>query len=122
MRKIRRTPQPSELILDLLLVLFEGPRGSGDLAEAVGDLRGQEAPLATFYRHLQRAVDSEWVAVTDTRSTDGGESTARTGPGRPERLYRITDAGVRALRAGMALQGRRVARANALGLLAEGAQ
>ncbi|MEM7350088.1 MAG: hypothetical protein AAF657_04725 [Acidobacteriota bacterium] len=113
MRKIRGT-QPSELLLDLLLVLFEGARGSGELAEAVGLLRRRDVPVATFYRHLQRAVDLGWVEMTTTEA-----SVQRSGPGRPERLYRITEQGGQVLRAGMEQQRRRVARAGALGLLTE---
>ena len=100
-------------MLDLLLVLCQQPRGSGDLAQAVGELRGHEVPLATFYRRLQKAVDNGWV-----RTDDGAE--ARSGPGRPERLYVITDIGERALRAGMEQQQRRVALAQSMGLLMEG--
>ncbi len=112
MRKNNEPRQPSELLLDLLLVLFEAPRGSGDLADAVGDLRGRDVPLATFYRHLQKAVDFGWV-----ERTDDGTAAGRSGPGRPEHLYRITEKGSRALRVGMEQQKGRVARASALGLL-----
>ncbi len=112
MRKILSKPLPEELLLDLLLVLFEEPKGSGDLADALGALRGREVPLATFYRRLQRAVDMGWASVDD-----GSEHNGRPGPGRPERLYRITDEGRAALRAGMERQQRRVARAFAVGLL-----
>lgn len=115
MRKLtaKRTPgpRPSELLLDMLLVLFEGSRGSGDLAETVGELRGGEVALATFYRQLQRAVDLGWIET-------GGES-ERPGPGRPERLYRLTEEGRGALEAGMEQQAHRVARAQAAGLLGE---
>lgn len=113
MRKIGGSPQLPELLLDLLLVLFEAARGSGELAEALGDLRGRDVPLATFYRHLQRAVDLGWVEPIE------GAAAERSGPGRPERLYRISDRGAQTLRAGMEQQRRRVARASALGLLTE---
>ena len=111
-------PLPEELLLDLLLVLFEEPKGSGDLADALGVLRGREVPLATFYRRLQRAVDMGWASMDDPSEQTGG----RSGPGRPERLYRITDEGRAALRAGMEQQQRRVARAFAVGLLTERAK
>lgn len=110
MRKIAN-PKLSELSLDLLLVLFEKPRGSGDLAGAVGELRGREVPLATFYRQLQRAFDHGWVEIEEPTTVE------RSGPGRPERLYRLSDRGERILRYGIEQQRRRVSRAASLGLL-----
>ena len=104
--------QPSELLLDLLLVLFESARASGELAEAVGELRRRDVPVATFYRHLQRAVDLGWVEMTEAAAE-------RSRPGRPQRLYRITDRGARVLRSGLGQHRRRVALAGALGLLPE---
>ena len=117
MRKILSKPLPSELLLDLLLVLFEEARGSGDLAQCVGGLRGREVPLATFYRQLQKAVDQGWVEIDE-----GSETVGSPGPGRPERLYRITDVGRTALQSGMERQQQRVARAYAVGLLTERAK
>ena len=117
MRKIEsRDSLPSELVLDLLLVLFEAPRGSADLAEGVEALRGREVPLATFYRQLQKAVDAGWVETSELAPS------ARSGPGRPERIYRISGDGERMLRLGLEPQRRRVARASSLGLLTEHAR
>lgn len=113
MRKTSRSALPSELLLDLLLVLFEKARGSGDLADAVGTLRGRDVPLATFYRQLQRAFDSGWVTIEEP---DGATHT----PGRPERLYRLTQLGEKALRSGLEMQRRRTSLATALGLMTEG--
>lgn len=111
MRK-NTSPLP-EILLDVLLVLFEAPRGSGDLADAVGLLQGRDVPLATFYRRLQRAVGDGWVTFQEP-SED-----LPAGPGRPERVYRLTEAGETMLRQGMETQRRRVARATAAGLLME---
>ncbi|MEM9555423.1 MAG: hypothetical protein AAGC60_14300 [Acidobacteriota bacterium] len=110
MRKTSRAP--SGLALDLLLLLFERPRGSSDLSDAVGVLRGQPVALATFYRHLQRAVDQGWVELEEPPSS------APPSPGRPGRLYRLSGGGERLLRSGVERQRRRLARAEALGLLA----
>ncbi|MEM9597087.1 MAG: hypothetical protein AAGD06_22635 [Acidobacteriota bacterium] len=119
MRKNTFPPSPPELLLDVLLVLFERARGSGDLADAVGDLREREVPLATFYRQLQRAHDEGWVEI-DEPNADAPRPGAPQKQGRPERLYRLTDRGERVLRTGIDRQRRRVARAAALGLLMEG--
>ena len=108
-----RNSMPSELVLDLLLVLFEAPRGSAELAEGVEALRGREVPLATFYRQLQKAVDAGWVGTSESTPAE------RSGPGRPERTYHISGEGERMLRAGLEPQRRRVARASSLGLLTE---
>ncbi|MEM6793929.1 MAG: hypothetical protein AAF725_08085, partial [Acidobacteriota bacterium] len=79
----------SDLALDILLMLFEQALGSGDLAEGVGRLRGREVPLATYYRQLQKAVDEGWVEIEEPFS----HASERSGPGRPERLYRLTPEG-----------------------------
>ncbi len=101
------------MLLDVLLVLFEAPHGSGDLADAVGHLRGRDVPLATFYRRLQRAVGDGWVTFEEPPED------RVAGPGRPERVYRLTDAGKKVLREGMETQQKRVTRATAAGLLME---
>lgn len=106
---------PTEMMLDLLLTLYEGPLSAGDLADGVDDLGGREVPMATFFRQLQKAVDRGWVNVD--LAAGGGK---RTGPGRPGRTYRITAAGEQDLRAGAQRQRRRLARAEALGLLSRG--
>ena len=115
MRKNVWGAPPSDLQLDLLLALFEGARGSADLAAAVGELRRREVPLATFYRQLQKAVDLGWVEVSDTPAEGGPDPSP--GRGRPERWYGIKGAGERVLRAGMEQQQRRLARALDLGLV-----
>lgn len=110
------TTLPSDLVLDLLLILYEAERGSGELADSVGELRGREVPLATFYRQLQKAVDHRWIEIVEPGSSDLRDD---PGPGRPERLYRISGPGERILRRGIDQQQRRVARAMASGLLME---
>ena len=115
MRKTANGASVSELGLDILLVLFEKPQGSGDLATSVGELRGREVPVATFYRQLQRAFDHGWVEIEEPAPG------VRSQPGRPERLYRLSDGGERILRHGVEQQRRRVSRASALGLLMGGA-
>ena len=107
------TPQPSDLQLDLLLVLFEGPHASGDLVTEVGTLRESAVPLATFYRQLQRAIDVGWIQVDEASEAEA------TSPGRPERHYRITEAGRRLLQTGLERLERRVERGRAIGLLSE---
>lgn len=101
---------PSQLVLDLLLVLFEGPRRSADIADGVSVLGGREVPVATFYRQLQKTVDAGWVADAPDELSGGG-------PGRPSRRYRITATGELLLREGLERQRRRLDRAVALGLL-----
>ncbi|MEM8996122.1 MAG: hypothetical protein AAGF23_15145, partial [Acidobacteriota bacterium] len=59
--------------------------------------------------------DRGWIEVEGP--DDGGR---RAGRGRPGRLYRITAAGERDLRAGAEVQRRRWARAAALGLVRGG--
>ena len=110
MRKNKPT-DPSDLQLDLLLVLFASQRRSGELVAAMEDVRRQDVPLATFYRQLQRAAELGWI--------EEHESAGRSERGRPERTYRITDDGSRVLRDGLQRQGRRVDLARSLGLLAE---
>ncbi|MEO1083664.1 MAG: hypothetical protein AAFY88_05430 [Acidobacteriota bacterium] len=106
---------PTEIALDLLLTLFDGPRSAGDLADGVDELAGREVPMATFFRQVQKAIDRGWIEVEEP---DGGGRRSRRG--RPGRLYRITAAGERDLRSGAELQRRRWARAEALGLLPGG--
>ncbi|MEM1181016.1 MAG: hypothetical protein AAGM22_21930 [Acidobacteriota bacterium] len=106
---------PTEMMLDLLLTLFEGPRNAGDLADGVDDLAGKEVPMATFFRQVQKAIDRGWIEVEEPAGPG-----RRAGRGRPGRIYRITPAGERDLRAGAELQRRRWARAQALGLLGGG--
>lgn len=120
--RIKRERQASEVLVDILLLLFEEARSSSQLAMAMEELRGREVPLATFYRHLQKGIDVGWIdsvagATGDSRR--GGPGRPERGPGRPERVYRITAVGDRVLREGMALQRQRFARAEALGLLTE---
>ena len=119
MRKNKPT-DPSDLQLDLLLVLFASQRRSGELVAAVEEVRRQDVPLATFYRQLQRTTELGWIEEHET--ADGPVSQSERGRserGRPERPYRITDHGSRVLRDGMQRQGRRVDLARSLGLLAE---
>ena len=117
MRKISQTP--TELALDLLLLLYEGPRGSGDLADALEDLRGEPVVLATFFRLLQRVVDRGWVEIEQPATSASPSSPEVSGrPGRPGRRYRLSPSGERLLRSGVELHRRRLLRAEALGLLA----
>ena len=115
MRKTSQTP--TELALDLLLLLYEGSRGSGDLADALEDLRGEPVVLATFFRLLQRVVDRGWVEI-DEPATASSSTEVSGRPGRPGRLYRLSPSGERLLRSGVELHRRRLLRAEALGLLA----
>ena len=115
MRKNKST-DPSDLQLDLLLVLFASERRSGELVAAVEEVRRQDVPLATFYRQLQRAAELGWI---EEQEAAGSPDRSRTERGRPERTYRITNDGSRVLRDGMQRQGRRVDLARSLGLLAE---
>lgn len=112
---MRKTPAvilPTDLQLDLLLVMFDGPRSSGDLVDAVSQLRQRDLPLATFYRQLQRTVDLGWAEMVESGAADGAQ-----GPGRPERHYRITGTGEQVLRDGIEDYRRRLARACDIGLL-----
>ena len=111
LRRTRIDPSPTDLQLDVLLALFDGPLGSGNLLDAVEDLRRRDVPLATFYRQLQRTSDLGWIVADDAEASDG--------PGRPERSYRLSTAGARVLRRGIEEQRRRVALADAGGILAE---
>lgn len=111
MRKTNFDEAPTDLQLDLLLALFDGPLGSSALLDAVEDIRRRDVPLATFYRQLQRTSDLGWIVADAADSADG--------PGRPERSYRLSTAGARVLRLGIAGQRRRVARAEAAGLRME---
>jgi hypothetical protein len=112
MRKNSAASTPTDLQLDLLLAMFDGPCSSGDLVETVSALRQRDVPLATFYRQLQRTVDLGWTEIVESGTVDGAQ-----GPGRPERHYRITGVGERFLRDGMEEHQRRIARALANGLL-----
>jgi DNA-binding PadR family transcriptional regulator len=115
MRKTSRRTQidttPTDLQLDVLLALHEGPQGSSALLDAVEDIRRRDVPLATFYRQIQRISDLGWIVADDADSSDG--------PGRPERSYRLSSAGSRVLRRGIEEQRRRVALADAGGILAD---
>ncbi len=113
MRKNARADLPSDLQLDVLLVLYEGARSSGELVESVTDLRRREVALATFYRQLQKALDRGWVGVSEA------EGREQPGPGRPERWYRISPAGETVLRLEMQRLRHRMARARACGLAEE---
>lgn len=110
-RRTQIDPAPTDLQLDVLLALFEGPLGSSALLDAVEDLRRRDVPLATFYRQIQRISDLGWIVADDADSSDG--------PGRPERSYRLSEAGTRVLRSGIEEQRRRVALADAGGLLTD---
>jgi len=111
MRKTSLDPTPNDLQLDVLLALLDGPLGSSALLDGVEDIRRREVPLATFYRQIQRTSDLGWIIADD--------SEASAGPGRPERRYQLSKAGTRILRLGIKEQQRRVARAEARGLLRE---
>ena len=109
MRKTALETTPTDLQLDVLLALHDGPQGSSALLDAVEDIRRRDVPLATFYRQIQRVSDLGWIVADDAESPDG--------PGRPERSYRLSSAGTRVLRRGIEEQQRRVALAEAAGLL-----
>ena len=109
MRKIALDPAPTGLQLDILLALHDGPQGSSALLDTVDDIRRRDVPLATFYRQIQRISDLGWIAADDAESNSG--------PGRPERSYQLSKAGTRVLEHGIEEQRRRVARAEAGGLL-----
>ena len=102
----------SELQLDLLLALYEEPLLSSGLVSAVEEMRGEDLPLATFYRQLQKASDLGWVGVASAAG-----ASRRSGRGRPEREYHITEDGSRVLRTGLRRYGERVELARSLGLL-----
>lgn len=114
MRKNARAHLPSDLQLDVLLVLFEGARSSGELVASVTGLRRREVVLATFYRQLQKALDQGWVGVVASAEVRG-----QPGPGRPERCYAISPAGEKVLRCEMQRLQHRLARARACGLAEE---
>ena len=113
--RARAAPDPlTELQIDLLLSLREGPAEAGDLLDRIARWRGAGAPLATVYRQLQRAFDGGWLTL------DGGSSQATDGsrgPGRPGRQYRLTAAGERRLEEALGTQQRRLEHARSLGLL-----
>ena len=98
--------------LDVLLALYESPLASGELVDRVESLRRQDLALATFYRQVQRTVDIGWIESAETTGEPAGR-------GRPQREYRITEAGKEVLRGGMELLGRRVELARGLGVLGE---
>ncbi|HVS63748.1 MAG TPA: hypothetical protein VMT85_09655 [Thermoanaerobaculia bacterium] len=123
MRKTSRNRAPgarsapdalTELQVDLLLSLREGPAEAGDLLDRIARWRGAEAPLATVYRQLQRALDGGWLTLEEgtSQATDGSR-----GPGRPGRQYRLTAAGERRLEEALGSQQRRLEHARSLGLL-----
>ena len=93
-------------IFAILVALAEGRRSASTLLESLEATGGGRAiAVATFYRRLNLALDSGWVA---------GHEEGVSGRGRPGKQYALTEAGGAAMRAeahrlqhlaGLALRG-----------------
>lgn len=84
-------------LFQILAVLREGPAEASDLLGRLRAVTPEDVPsLPAFYRHIRRGMEEGWIEV---EGTDGSDE----GPGRPARIYRLTPAGVAAVR-GRALE------------------
>lgn len=75
---------------EILAVLAGGARSAPEIRDALGRA-GDLAPLATFYRRLNEAIEVGWVDDADVLSPQG--------QGRPAKHFRLTPEGRTAARA-----------------------
>lgn len=86
-------------VFRILAVLATEPATSGAILDRIQAVApGQAPPMATFYRRLKHAVDEGWVVVAEE-----GDGEA-AGPGRPGRVFRLTESGLASARAEAARQ------------------
>jgi len=80
-------------LFQIMVVLRDGPREAGVAIALMRRLvaAGEVPSVPSFYRHLRRGMEAGWIEVEGTAEEEG--------PGRPARSYRLTPAGVAALRA-----------------------
>lgn len=78
----------------LLAALGDGRRSAAEILGAIRRQGGAVRPpsLASFYRHLNAAVEEGWVEIAGPVDGEGGA------PGRPGQAYRLTRAGRGAVR------------------------
>lgn len=79
-------------LFQILAVLRQEPSEASDVLERLQAVAPADVPsLPAFYRHLRRGIEEEWIEIEGIGTTDEG-------PGRPARIYRLTPAGVEAVR------------------------
>lgn len=76
---------------EILVALLPGPLDAGGIRDSMAAAQPQLPPLASFYRHLKRAMEANLLELS-------GESSSGN-RGRPSQTFRITPVGRRNVRA-----------------------
>lgn len=80
-------------LFQILALLRDAPADASTVLDGLERLLSHEdvPSVPAFYRHLRRGLESGWIEVEGTDPPDEG-------PGRPARIYRLTEAGRGAVR------------------------
>ncbi len=107
-------PAPARPLLEILVALAEGDASAAEVLDTLeGWPGGRALPLGSFYRHLERGVRQEWIAIVER--SPGRER----GQGRPSRRYRLTETGRQAATAAVGRIERLTALARTAGFVRE---